>query len=89
MLYEVKEMPTEGQFVANWKYKGDPWSDTFKYDEAGSLLVYCDESDDFEYRESYYIQIVKVDVIYYVTDRRRRDRRDDSGRSDRRKNKND
>ena len=43
-MNEVSEMPQEGQFVAIWIYRGEIWSDTFKW--KSGKLYYFENADD-------------------------------------------
>ena len=47
-MKEVPEMPTEGQFVVMWIYKGNIWSDTYRW-IGDNVFQYVDENDDFTY----------------------------------------
>ena len=39
--------PETGQFVVVWSWKGSPWAETYKYDDNGDLLRYCDHEDEW------------------------------------------
>lgn len=42
----VKEMPTSGQFIAVWKFKGHIWSDTYKWGD-GILYEWSDRNTEW------------------------------------------
>lgn len=46
-MKELKEMPTEGQFVAVYEYNGDIWSGAYQWDEDGCVTEYCLYDDEF------------------------------------------
>jgi len=66
----VPSMPTEGQFVAVWEYKGRIWSDTFKYNKQGKLvrLRWADINCSWESCEESAIlnNELKLDIRYFT-----------------------
>ena len=61
--FKVKNAnPISGQFIAVWKYKGNIWSDTFKYDKHGNLLKYAEFGEYGEFNESDELW-VEVDIL--------------------------
>ena len=64
----VPSMPTEGQFVAVWEYKGRIWSDTFKYNKQGKLVRWTNISVSWESCEDSAIldNELKLDIRYFT-----------------------
>ncbi len=67
-MKQVPEMPVNGQFVAIWEFRGQIWSDTFKYID-GNLYCYVDNNfgEHLEYVWVIYddLEVIK-DARFYI-----------------------
>lgn len=52
-MKQVNEMPTEGQFVAVYKFNDNVWSGVYKY-EHGELYEYDTMGDSWEKTDIYF-----------------------------------
>ncbi len=62
-----KVMPTDGQFAAVWEYKGNLWSDTFKWVD-GRLMRFMNSDDEFSDPYSPLLSPLKFDSAVFITD---------------------
>lgn len=46
-MKELKEMPTNGQFVAIYTYNGEIWSGSYLWDDEGLITEYCLHENEF------------------------------------------
>ncbi len=65
---QLKEMPTDGQFVAVWSNEGVVFSQTFLHDD-GELLAYDFTTDDWilehGYGKDFFDSMSEGDVIFF------------------------
>jgi len=67
-MKEIKEMPTDQQFVAIWVFNGKLWCDTVKYSEdEEDFLIWHEELNDYIENFSLSEEAQKT-VKYFVLD---------------------
>lgn len=62
-MKQVKDMPQEGQFVGVWEYKGNIWSNTYKWIDG--ILCVSDEKGNFGYDDT---KFGGFEITWFVVD---------------------